>query len=874
MTKKSKTPVKARPPKPDSPHVKQPGFLMLQKQEPVDPATARRRIESRPLPSKVVKVPPRKRAPIPRPKTGKNSDVKSLGLGFASNTVAGAGDIAELARALKNDVDLIWQFVHDNVEFLPTFGSQKGAWGCLIDGMGNSFDLSDLMIQLLTAAGYSADYMYGELRLTQAEVSDWLGTDPSNIFAAYNLLGQAGIPANWVWTGSAYVIDISHCWVRVDIGGTDYHFDPALKTYSDIAGIDISTAISWNGTSFMSDATSGATITSDYVKDINRTNIRDNLDTLTDNLVTYIKSNDVAMTTEQVIGGRAIVPTSTSPLRQTSHPQLKPMTSPTVWSVIPNGYKATLNVVYDIIDETFYSADIHGRRLTLFFNVSHEAELRLDGNLIATSDPQTPSSWNSVWLEAVHPYPSTFADEGHWQTVFEGGSYLIAQAWGNAGPNMTEMHRALQKEAEVAGGAASDESVLGEALSVYWHSWNAANCWMADVFNRMTNCGTFYHHQTGLMFHFGTPYADLGGIVGSSAAKDNDWNNVDTNDTSLAKSGIAFEAGVIEQFTGSTGISATTMLDHAVANGLKIYDADSGNWTGTVRPALTNYSTQDKDNIENWWVNNGWRVAVPEDGDQTINSFSGFGYDAISPWYGAIGIYGGLKGGGSSDIISAADFGFRTVGTGVAASTGVSSFAVTTNALTRSPIGQSYDMVWAGPSGGTAIYTMSVEPVSLASGQYVYDHVDLTLGSMAFPYGLSFQRFYNSSSRLIDGVLGWGWTHNHEMTAKVNSNPLLAMAYRNPLHGAAGIVQMFVTVELYRDLAKPLDKWVTVSCANRWMLDQFIDNVVTVSGADGTQMFFKLPDGTFLPPMGSAAELTDNGGGSYTLLTGNKVSVR
>lgn len=877
MTKKSKTPAARsfeKTPKPTSPNVKTPGFVPVQKQEAVAPAAAKRRIESRPLPGKVTKLPPRRRNPKESVGKALESKIKSLAPGFASNTVAGAGDIAELARSLKNDVDLIWQFVHDNIEFIPTFGSQKGAWGCLIDGMGNSFDISDLMIQLLTEAGYTASYMYGELQLTESEVADWLGTDVSDIYAASNLLAVGGVPNSVIWTGSAYLIEISHCWVRCTIGVTNYHFDAAIKDYDVISGIDIGTAISYNRTSFMSDATSGATITSDYVQDINRTNIRDNLDTLTTNLVNYIKTNNVAASTDDILGGRKIVPTSTTPLRQTSHPKLKPMTSPTVWGSIPNGYKATLNVAYDTIDETFYSADIHGRRMSLFFNGSHEAELRVDGSLIATSSAQTPSSWNSVWLEVVHPYPTSFADEGHWQTVLEGGYYLICQAWGNAGRGMIEYHRSRQAIAEFNGGSSTDEDVLGSSLAVFFHTWNTEKSWACDVLNRMTNCTTVLHHQTGLVAHFDTALMDLGGIIWASGALDNDWNNVDTNDTALAMHGIAFEAGAIEQNTGVKGVSSTTILDHASAQGLKIYDADSGNWTGTVRPALTNYSTQQKDDIENWWVNWGWRVAVPEDGALSIDSFTGMGYYAISPWYGAIGIYnGGLKGSMGSNYTSTGGMVGKTCYVGIDASqvnTGV--FAACPDGTTQVITYIASDVNAQGPAG-IAIYKngLSSEPVALVNGQYLYDHVDLTLGSMAFPYGLSFQRFYQSGRRYVDSVLGLGWTHNHAMTCMKNRDAFAGMAHRNPLHGAAGIVAMFVNVDLYRDLAKPMDKWVTIAHTNRWMLDAFIDNTVIVNSCDGSQMFFKLPDGTFLPPMGSAAELTDNGGGSYTLLTGQKV---
>jgi hypothetical protein len=48
--------------------------------------------------------------------------------------------IVELARALRNDPDLIYQYVHDNIEFSPLWGYLKGPVGTLLDGRGDAFD--------------------------------------------------------------------------------------------------------------------------------------------------------------------------------------------------------------------------------------------------------------------------------------------------------------------------------------------------------------------------------------------------------------------------------------------------------------------------------------------------------------------------------------------------------------------------------------------------------------------------------------------------------------------------------------------------------------------------------------------------------------
>jgi len=865
--------------KPKRSEVQTPGLYATPKQRSVSPSVARPMIEGRTMPGNIY-VPGK----TPSPKAtisgtsdptivlnpianaldktdgqvdALNGEVDSLdnagtpeilaatSPGFASNRTGGAESITEMARALKNDVDLIFNFVHDNIEFIPTFGSQKGALGTLIDGFGNAFDQAELMIALLRESGaYTCSFQFGELQLTAAQAAAWLGNDPTSIWAASNLLGNLGVPNETSWTGTEWVLRLSHCWVKVLIGGTYYHFDPAMKAYTKIDGIDLASAIGYNASSFMSSATSGATINSNYAQNMNRTNVRNNLATMASTLVTYIKTNAPTATVDDILGGRTIN-AQTTQLRQTSLPYLRPSTTPTTWTDIPNSYKATLGVLYDTINVSFYSKDIHGKRLTLFFNASHQAELRLDGTLIATSSAQTPGSWNSVLLSISHPYPYTWWDQSFWQTVWEGKPYLIAQAWGNAGRSMTELHREKLNQAVYNGSAADSEVVLGETLSVRWHAWNSQKSWTCDVFNRMTQCTTVLQHQVGMVGWYDTPLMDLGGIVWSSGALDNNYDNVNTNDTALAMHGIAFEAGTIEQICGIGGISSTTILDKAVQDGRKIYHGRSDNWSANVRPYLTNYDTQTLDDIENWYINYGWKVAIPEDGNVAVQDFRGFGYYAISPWQGAIGIFSGYLKGGMGAIA-------LTIGNMVPKTGGAS----------------------VNPSSDTQPHctnNVSADPIDMYRGTYLYRNQDITVGSGSNPYSLTFERFYNSGARLAKGPLGLGWNHNWNHSLSVNSDGLLAMANASPLAGAAGLVAMFVTVDLYRDLTKPIDKWVTVALTNRWLLDQSRDNTVVVSTPGDTQVFVKQPNGTYIAPAGEPVTLVKNVGGDWTYTNKHKV---
>lgn len=353
------------------------------------------------------------------------------------------------------------------------------------------------------------------------------------------------------------------------------------------------------------------------------------------------------------------------------------------------------------------------------------------------------------------------------------------------------------------------------------------------------------HHQTGLLGHYDTVFTDLGGIVWASSALDNNWDNVDTNDTALAMHGIQFEASVLQEMAGVGGVSTTPLIDIAAANGLKIYDGNSTNWASTVRPSLVNYDTQTLDDIENWWINWDWRVAIPEDGDLSKDNWEGLGYYAISPWYGAIGIIGGgLKGASASVMLPPEDEEEVVLRGGV---------------TIIEPVKEQDDV------------RESEEPIGLTGGYYTHRNVDLSVGTGEFPYKLDFQRVYNSKRRLSDGPLGLGWSHNLLLSISEASNNLLALGELSAIASAPAFVQLYVVTELFRDLSKPIDKFVIAALANQWLVDQLFKNVLTVNIPGFSMPFVRLPDGSYVTASGDAVELTKNIDGSFTLETTGKI---
>ena len=84
-------------------------------------------------------------------------------------------EITQLATDLDHNPVQIFNWVHNNIEFVPTWGSIQGAQLCLETRTCNAFDTSSLLIALLRVSGIPARYQMGTIEVPIDQFMNWLG---------------------------------------------------------------------------------------------------------------------------------------------------------------------------------------------------------------------------------------------------------------------------------------------------------------------------------------------------------------------------------------------------------------------------------------------------------------------------------------------------------------------------------------------------------------------------------------------------------------------------------------------------------------------------------------------------------------------------
>ena len=280
-------------------------------------------------------------------------------------------EINELARGLNYNPKLIYEYIRNHVDYVPYYGSLKGATLTYLDSSGNDFDQASLMVALLRASGYAAQYIYGTLSIPasgasgQKDMQHWLGVTNNSVVS--NILTNGGIPYT---SGSNYEVD--RVWVRATIDGTTYVFDPAFKVYETVSGIDLADAMGYDQTQLLSVAGGTADTDGNYIQSLNENALGTQLTSYSTALFNAIRTSYPNASMEEIIGGRTIVPEYLTQLPTSLEFTIISQNTP--WDEIPSEYTHTVNISYGDINKTLDIPTLGGKRLSVTYSDTSESQ--------------------------------------------------------------------------------------------------------------------------------------------------------------------------------------------------------------------------------------------------------------------------------------------------------------------------------------------------------------------------------------------------------------------------------------------------------------------------------------------------------------------
>lgn len=611
---------------------------------------------------------------------------------FASNASAGAvsigneadeitPEIQELARGLQNDPVRIYAYCKNHIKYEHYFGSKKGATLTLLEGSGNDFDTSSLMVALLRSAGYSARYRYGAGYFTASELEQWWGlpskSDLSVMPFPYltdtefrNEFGLTGHPADtrtlrFLLNKVRYTIrrgypriasdfygnvwNLPHVWVQFTAGGT-YQADPSRKILLDsVPPVDLKSAIGYNRATVLNEV--GGTTGSNYVQNLNEAALDSRLVAYTTALNTWVRANDPNMDVSTFI--------RRSRVEQREYKKLSDIEavnyatpswlSLSTWDAIPTDWMSKLTVTlgdYNYSSKTFNSTQftgtlnmpgLKGRKLSLVFN-GNTASFEIDDT--SWTSVTVGGSMVDMMLSVNHPHgrydnAGVFADDGsddqeETNRYQKNDSYAYAILYG-----YSPSGRLVRKRQEILdaykrdGLSDTSKEVVTELLNIMGLNWLLQVELNREIVTSQYNVSPLSHHQFGRMAQEQSYYIDVGVVITGNESFVSDHPKAQTGFQLESLFVSAFEHALIEQFQGADKKAASTVKILQLANeqNMRVYRANASNWS-SVRSTLSSngYDSLTLDDIESYVVDDDGLALVPESPSVTLDSWTGTGY--------------------------------------------------------------------------------------------------------------------------------------------------------------------------------------------------------------------------------------------------------
>lgn len=599
--------------------------------------------------------------------------------------------IQDLAAEMEQHPLKIYNWVRNNIEFVPTYGSIQGAEMCLMTKQGNAFDTSSLLISLLRVSNIPARYLYGTVEIPIDKAMNWVGgvNDP---LIAGKILSSGGIPTDLVHRGGKVdSVRIEHVWVEAYVdyvpyrgavkgaGDTWIPLDASFKQNSFIEGIDTDTAVPLDVDALLTEAREQSIIdeTIPSITGLPNNIIQNQLIGYQTRLDNYLEANYPEVTdyyelSKTLHGYRGIIKKEFRFLPSTLG-KMELIAKLDTFTEIPDSFRYKLGFKIDDINYISPSAYLAGKRITLSYKPATSAdaqlmseaegilnlpiylvnvipELRVEGQVVATGLPVKMGTNQSIEIDFNIPAKPV---DKIVNTIKAGEYYAIGLSLQKT-PITSVFNHVNNWIPETA---EERDDRLGELL----HLVSMLYFTKLDMFmTEMAQSSDIVYLRfpaecmVGLGFEttsvFGAPISVAS--VGMNIDVDRDiispfskYGNEDSWVNFMLQKGIyssSLEHFIFEQFLGLDSISAVKFMELASEQGIPIYilDAESRERVEELQVSLNT-----KRNIEDF-INANYMVLVPES-EITYFNYTGIGYIAVDTSTGAAAymISGGIAGG-------------------------------------------------------------------------------------------------------------------------------------------------------------------------------------------------------------------------------------
>ncbi|MCY1078597.1 transglutaminase domain-containing protein [Archangium lansingense] len=336
--------------------------------------------------------------------------------------------VTDLAISLGKNPVTIYNWVRNNIDYIPSFGSIQGSDATLSKKQGNAFDTASLLIALYRASGIPARYVYGTIQVPADAAMNWVGGGVTKPEAAQQLWAQGGVP-NVALTNAGRIthIELEHVWVEawVDFapsrgqkqhqGDTWVPLDASFKQYTFKEGFVTTANIPINGSALESAVLTGAVVNEaeGWIQNPNVAAIQSAGETYVSDLNNYVQQSKPNATNGDVFGSHSIIKDHAAILAASL--PYKAIAVGARYSDLPSAltqkfrYKIYANDLDRSTDSPMLSFEeslpnLAGRKVTLSYVAASNADLAFVASLLPS--PHADGSQPSAEDYAALRYPA------------------------------------------------------------------------------------------------------------------------------------------------------------------------------------------------------------------------------------------------------------------------------------------------------------------------------------------------------------------------------------------------------------------------------------------------------------------------------------